>query len=68
MKGGFRGDEHSLAYTAERASYGFEPNISQGTTLNSGQIPYNVVVPYRDVCGASCGQAIANINNGGQMV
>jgi len=56
------GNEHPLAYTAERASYTFEPNIAQGTTLNPGQIPYNVVVPNHDGCGASCGQAIAEIN------
>ena len=64
--GQLRGDEHPLAYTAPRAGFAFFPNISQGQTLNPGQIPYNVVVPVDGSdsasCGLTCGQAIAQIN------
>jgi hypothetical protein len=64
--GQLRGDEHPLAYTAPRAGFAFFPNISQGQTLNPGQIPYQVVVPVDGSnsasCGLTCGQAIAQIN------
>ncbi len=65
-KGGLRGDEHPLAYTAPRAGFTFFPNIAQGQTLNPGQIPYQVTVPVDGsnsaACGLTCGQAIADIN------
>jgi hypothetical protein len=64
--GQLRGDEHPLAYTAPRAGFAFVPNISQGQTLNPGQVPYQVVVPVDGSdsasCGLTCGQAIAQIN------
>jgi hypothetical protein len=64
--GQLRGDEHPLAYTAPTAGFAFVPNISQGQTLNPGQIPYQVVVPVDGSdsasCGLTCGQAIAQIN------
>lgn len=64
--GMLRGDEHPLAYTAPTAGYTFFPNISQGQTLNPGQIPYQVVVPVDGSdsasCGQTCGAAIAEIN------
>jgi hypothetical protein len=60
------GGEHPLAYTAPRAGFSFIPNISQGQTLNPGQIPYQVVVPADGSdsasCGLTCGQAITQIN------
>jgi hypothetical protein len=64
--GQLRGDEHPLAYTAPRAGFAFVPNISQGQTLNPGQIPYQVVVPVDGSdsasCGLTCGDAINEIN------
>jgi len=64
--GQLRGDEHPLAYTAPTAGFAFVPNISQGQTLNPGQVPYQVVVPVDGSdsasCGLTCGQAIAQIN------
>jgi hypothetical protein len=61
--GGAPAGEHPLAYTAPRAGYSFLPNISQGQTLNPGQIPYQEVVPQAAPCASStCGQAIAAIN------
>lgn len=61
--GGAPAGEHPLAYTAPRAGYSFLPNISQGQTLNPGQIPYQEVVQQPAPCASStCGQAIAAIN------
>jgi hypothetical protein len=62
QRGGAAYTPAPLAYTAPRAGFTFVPNISQGQTLNPGQIPYQEVVPQHDNCGTTCGTAIAAIN------
>ena len=62
QRGGAAYTPAPLAYTAPRAGFTFVPNIAQGQVVGAGQIPYEVVVPQHDDCGATCGTAIAAIN------